>query len=39
LHFSLGGVSAFHGLAHKTLGSSHFSIARQIRSSWSSSLS
>jgi len=28
LHFSLGGVSAFRVLAHKILGSSHFSIAR-----------
>jgi hypothetical protein len=39
LHSSLSGVSAFHGLAHETLGSSHFSIARKILSGWSSSLS
>jgi hypothetical protein len=39
LHFSVSGVSAFHGLTHKTLGSSHFSIAQQIRPGLSISLS
>jgi hypothetical protein len=32
LHFSLRGELELHGLAHETLGLSHFSIAQRIRS-------
>jgi hypothetical protein len=38
-HFSLLCESAIHGLAHETVGSSHFPIVRRIRSGFLTSLS